>query len=378
MFCPNCGKEIKEGYEFCMGCGSKIERSDMEPTEPLFSGAHKASRKSKKTMIIIGTISLAIVTVATVAYFFFPNFLSPQIPYAQMNVNNGAQLAYDNNVVVYVGEFDASDKGNVLVKANTDGSDKSILLDDENVSSVYIYNNKVFYYWSKDEEYRIHVIDINGSNGKELMSLENSISNMVVSNDCIFYISDNKLFQANIDGTDTKEVISSDVNNFCIDGRYIYFSSSGYLKKMSIGSATIEEISKVDARSMCVYDGYIFFRQFDDGIYKLDLKTSAVESLGGTDVMNFIIDYDKIYYVESLSDSAVDTYVSLFSGDEDENLVKFALLFSRELYSINLDGSEREKVDTETMLLATLYNTPKDKYVKVSLFSNGLEKLIIN
>lgn len=33
MFCPKCGKAVKDGYEFCMGCGTKIDRSDFKLTE---------------------------------------------------------------------------------------------------------------------------------------------------------------------------------------------------------------------------------------------------------------------------------------------------------------------------------------------------------
>ena len=30
MFCANCGKEIKEGMNFCSSCGSKIEPTNKE------------------------------------------------------------------------------------------------------------------------------------------------------------------------------------------------------------------------------------------------------------------------------------------------------------------------------------------------------------
>ena len=30
MKCPNCGKEVKEGAKFCVGCGTSLVEEDIE------------------------------------------------------------------------------------------------------------------------------------------------------------------------------------------------------------------------------------------------------------------------------------------------------------------------------------------------------------
>ena len=34
MFCPNCGRKLPEGAEFCIGCGKAVNPATTEPMEP--------------------------------------------------------------------------------------------------------------------------------------------------------------------------------------------------------------------------------------------------------------------------------------------------------------------------------------------------------
>lgn len=35
MFCPKCGKEIKDGSKFCKHCGSEIKKQQPDTTTPV-------------------------------------------------------------------------------------------------------------------------------------------------------------------------------------------------------------------------------------------------------------------------------------------------------------------------------------------------------
>lgn len=380
MFCPKCGKTVKDGYEFCMGCGTKIELADENVTD--INGSVEINNdipKSRKKIFLFGTISIVVIALVVAGILFVPKFFSAQIPYAAMNVNNGAQLACDGNTVVYIGKFDSSDKKAVLLKSNSDGTGKNILLDDEEISSVYLYDKKVYYHKHTDDKYIIYSVGLDGKDNKELISVaykDNTLSNLVVADGHIYYLLNKKVHQTNLDGSNDKEIISADVNDFCIDSRTMFFSSDGYIKKKKSSSDSIDELSKIEARSLCVYNGDLYFHKSSGGMYKLNLKTNSVESLGGNDVRNYIVDSDKIYYVESLSTDEISTYASLFSDSEtDELWVKIALIGTGKLYSMDFDGKNRKEVDTETLLMSSIYNTPQNKFTKVSFLSDGLEIL---
>lgn len=61
MFCGKCGKEVPDGYEFCMNCGAKLEKADEQVAEIV---------KPKKKWIIPVVIVLAIIIVAVGAIYF--------------------------------------------------------------------------------------------------------------------------------------------------------------------------------------------------------------------------------------------------------------------------------------------------------------------
>lgn len=63
MFCGKCGKEVPEGYEFCMNCGTKLEPTIDYATELI-------KNKKKKKWIIPVIIILLIVLIASVAVYF--------------------------------------------------------------------------------------------------------------------------------------------------------------------------------------------------------------------------------------------------------------------------------------------------------------------
>lgn len=63
MFCGKCGKEVPEGYEFCMNCGTKLALEVEETISPV-----KVKKKKKWLIIPIVLILLAVIVIG-VLYF---------------------------------------------------------------------------------------------------------------------------------------------------------------------------------------------------------------------------------------------------------------------------------------------------------------------
>jgi hypothetical protein len=71
MYCPKCGKAVKDGYEFCMGCGAKIEGvsndvavTDAHEVEMTASNVSLTKKPLNKKLIGIAGIGLVIVLLA--------------------------------------------------------------------------------------------------------------------------------------------------------------------------------------------------------------------------------------------------------------------------------------------------------------------------
>ena len=67
MFCPNCGKEVKEGTKFCPYCGKSLETNELKLSK----------RSSKKPLSII--IPLILIIVIASSLFIFVKYIKPNI-----------------------------------------------------------------------------------------------------------------------------------------------------------------------------------------------------------------------------------------------------------------------------------------------------------
>ena len=66
MFCPKCGKEIKDGSKFCKHCGSKLKQNDSADTNAANAVPAPAGNDDRNKKIIIGVLIAAIVILALV------------------------------------------------------------------------------------------------------------------------------------------------------------------------------------------------------------------------------------------------------------------------------------------------------------------------
>ena len=67
MFCPKCGKDIKEGSKFCKHCGSEIKNKS-SPSVSVVTTSSNDDEKTKK--IIIGALT-AVIVVLVILFVVF-------------------------------------------------------------------------------------------------------------------------------------------------------------------------------------------------------------------------------------------------------------------------------------------------------------------
>lgn len=70
MFCPKCGKEIKDGSKFCKHCGSDVKKNKNGTSQPNKVANAQSGGDEKTKKIIIGVLVAAIVILAIVFVAF--------------------------------------------------------------------------------------------------------------------------------------------------------------------------------------------------------------------------------------------------------------------------------------------------------------------
>ena len=87
MFCPKCGKEIKDGSKFCKHCGSEIKKKGKTTSEPNNINNAQSGGDEKTKKIIIGVLVAAIVILAIVFVAFGTGLFNGN----SQNANSNAQ-----------------------------------------------------------------------------------------------------------------------------------------------------------------------------------------------------------------------------------------------------------------------------------------------
>ena len=75
MFCLNCGKEIKEGAQFCVFCGCNVIQNEKIAITKLpeneKTNSHNIAKSSKKKKWIVGILAVIVLAVLAIAMLFF-------------------------------------------------------------------------------------------------------------------------------------------------------------------------------------------------------------------------------------------------------------------------------------------------------------------
>lgn len=105
MFCPKCGKEIKDGSKFCKHCGSEIKsKKNVTSTPNKVNNQYSSDEKNKK--IIIGVLVVAIVILAIVFVAFGTGLFNGN---HNTNTNNQQQANPSSSKQVSLNSFPVSE-----------------------------------------------------------------------------------------------------------------------------------------------------------------------------------------------------------------------------------------------------------------------------
>ena len=105
MFCPKCGKEIKDGSKFCKHCGSEIKsKKNVTSTPNKVNNQSSGDEKNKK--IIIGVLVVAIVILAIVFVAFGTGLFNGN---HSTNTNNQQQANPSSSKQVSLNSFPVSE-----------------------------------------------------------------------------------------------------------------------------------------------------------------------------------------------------------------------------------------------------------------------------
>jgi len=162
MFCPNCGKEVKEGTKFCPYCGKSF---------PQFQREEKSKHRRNLKLIIIPVAILLLISAGVLLYLnFFPG-ISPE-----------KSSEYENKGLTALGEIVTQNRitDEQMLKEAQNSFKKAAKLNPDNISAK---KNLVYAYLVSDDiiEAKKEVEDILSKSPndqfalkmKELLSEEN-------------------------------------------------------------------------------------------------------------------------------------------------------------------------------------------------------------
>lgn len=154
MFCPNCGKEIKDAVKFCPGCGKTVTVQEDKMVENAFS---KSDKSKKRTVKVVSVVLLLVALIATgifagVYYYQLPEkspannsssndewYLSKKVTFTQFKYGDSSRKYKDEIVYRKDGQFEEKLHDDEKIKFKYDNTGKLVFfsVDDGEVDNEY-------------------------------------------------------------------------------------------------------------------------------------------------------------------------------------------------------------------------------------------------
>lgn len=390
MFCNKCGARIDDDADFCTRCGTKVKKVNgteevqenkqveiEQNNESEITVGVKTPPKSKVKKIAIGVIT--IILLALILLFFINKRSSVGLIDGRqdINFNNGARFAYDNSKLYFIGTYNDNDSETSVYSTSYNGTDKTLISNDENIIRIRLVNNTILYLKSNGETYTVGQINTDGSDEKEIIELSNIPDKYDGNGNTLFYLIDSELHKCNWQGGED-EIISSSVDTFTFNGEKIYYASKGSIYQYDIAKKEILELCKAkEADELAVVDGLLYFSN-NEGLYNIPVNGKAPVSCVVKDeaLSKYVICDDEIYYKQELATEDIAALAKYFAEDEDEILEYGLIMISvGKICRVNKNGGNGEVIEAEQLLIHDLYEYPKGLYCRVSAFSNQAEKV---
>lgn len=212
----------------------------------------------------------------------------------------------------------------------------------ERINSSYCFNMSFYKDWlyyikSTEGGYSLYRSDLDGQN--ETKIVEGSSYMGIIYEDMLYYLSDNSIYRANPDGTDSKLLISY-VNQFIIGmGKIIYTDTNYNIKTSNVDGSSVrvvrynnsETISRINSYENTVY--YVIGSSSPTSGYSYSYTLYSI-NLDGTNDKTIYSGVSYGYYINIVDDKVYALDYNLGDSGHFEAITK----------SMNLDGSNVQTI----------------------------------
>ena len=395
--CPKCGREISDDQEICDDCQREIDEAkakeeEIEREKERLKAEKRAKAEEKRKekekakqererkkakepkgglnnkYLIIGLTALVVIALILFIVLLKNNF-SSHVGAEIGNVRNFGYSCTDGKHIYFLApNADATEE--IIYKANKDGTNIVELYNvgpDDNILSINVYDNYLYYVSTKDnpedpeDDYYnvIYRLKTNGKSEPEILN-ENEFNNqcyeIYVINGRIYYIGeDSNIYKMNLDGSHRTLVSDNKTGYLGINEDYIVYN-------VIVNEETLEcetHIMNLDGSndqalikgrrlySISIKDDYVYYTNSDKKIYRTKIGSGLDELVCDTQAYNLNLSGDYIYFFTYMDSTASDFSVGLFRVKADVNQEP-ELVRQLEAYSqfLNVLGNYVMYVDT--------------------------------
>lgn len=295
-----------------------------------------------------------------------------QPPHLYMNANNGGLLSCDENQIVYLGGY--GPYHNAIVSSSFDMKEMRLVFPDgdDDIYTLFLDDGVVYYTRLLDDlSEAIYCVNIDGSNEREILRTEDMVRLLTVYDHTPYYLRDGNICRFS---NGAEEVLTSGIwcRSYCKQGDVLYYAADRVIGKLILSTGLQEEIAEVPAAgSLIVYNDYLYFNKHtDEALYRINLNSGRMDMLAGESVAQYIINADKIYFIDRLNplymrsvynthkdeynDRAIDDPFSYFT-DEDYYLEGL-------VFQMDLDGSNLKLMETDSLFSCLLFAASDHMY----------------
>lgn len=250
------------------------------------------------------------------------------------NLNNSGFSVEKDGWIYYVGLENSNTDG--IYKINSNGENK------QKVTSDYgLYLNKsgkfLYYLDAADGKYNIVKVQTDGTN-KEVIIDNVDTSKITVINDWIYYFKDFNFYKTKTNGEEKQILSKKSIDNYEINGDWIYYSyindGKYVIAKMRTNG---EDVIKIDNDSSNIFfinnnDIYYIYESYNEEksehnyeLYKVKTngeKKEKITNIGkNVKLENINFDGEKIYYLKANENNELAMYSIKLNGKDESKIV---------------------------------------------------------
>ncbi len=321
IFCPNCNQKLKDGTQFCSGCGTKIPEPVQPDVVPNTAEPTNQKKKVSKKFFLFGGIGIAVIAVIVLVVVLLSGGTSEnnaalyikdgQLYFANMSGDSVKPWEISQNLF----EYDSIDNEYLAERAHRLANYTQLSKD----GSIIFYPDRIgdsmtlYYRSTKSAKAQAVKIDTDVTS-----YFVNDAASMVIYSKG----SSDTLYQY-ILKTDSKEKIANDVEDYYVtsDGKKIGYINEDNNVYLFNGKDKEKLASDVDSILMISEDASSFYYKKNNAVYLVPLGKDAKKIVSNVDDVITIYDDGTMYYTKEN-----ETEISLWDYVDDDMAVADAAM----------------------------------------------------